>query len=293
MLYGKLDNGAGAPLPPYMNPNPAPTPAASPTPNPTIGQTPAPPPPPGSVQTGAGYTPDYGGLINNDPAYLAAKSAAEQAQANAAAQRKQQLRQALIQYGGLPSGFTDQYGDLDQATLDAASQNQNSTLAQLAKNYSQSGEQFKRSLAARGALQSGDLNYGQDQLDQGYAQQRYDAANQFGNSANSALGQYMGVLSGNAQSLAGAIGQAEGNVSSNPAYQPTAPTSANYDSGASSQYGQPIYNDGNGNYFDINGNPFTPPAPAPAAGLAADPYATPQAGGRYARDTLAGFYGGM
>jgi hypothetical protein len=265
MLYGR-DTGGDNPY----NPGGSNVPVAEPTPT---ASAPAPTPPPQNPTISVGgYTPDYGGLISNDPAYLAAKSATEQAQANAAAQRKQQLRQALIQYGGLPSGFTDQYGDLDQATLDAASQNQNSTLAQLAKNYSQSGEQFRRSLAARGALQSGDLNYGQDQLDQGYAQQRYDAANQFGNSANSVLGQYMGVLSGNAQSLAGAIGQAEGNVSSQ--YQPVAAQTATYDSSASGQYGQPIYTGPDGKQYDQYGNPFTPPTAAPAASPAADPYAS-------------------
>jgi hypothetical protein len=244
-----------------------PTPTA--TKNPTAPPvTPAPPPPPGSITFG-GYTPDYGGLLGNDPGYLAAQAAARQAQAQAAAQRKQSLQQALIQYGGLPDGFNDQYGDFDQATLDAAKQNQYSTLATLARNYAQSGEQFKRSLAARGALQSGDLNYGQDQLDQAYGQQRYDAANAFGSQANQALAQYMGVLQGNAQSLAGAIQGAESNVSSNPAYQPVAPTTANYDASSSAAYGQPIYSDGNGNLFDMNGNPFAPPA---QSGQESSPY---------------------
>lgn len=237
-------------------------PSAEPTP--TASAPPTAPPPQNPTISVGGYTPDYNNLITNDPAYQAAKAAADQAQANAGSMRKQQLRDALIRYGGLPSGFTDTYGDLDQATKDAAAANQNSTLAQLAANYGKSQEQFRRSLAARGALQSGDLNYGQDQLDQAYGQQRYDAANAFGNEANQALAAYMGVLQGNANSLAGAIGQAEGNVSSNPAYTPTPSTTATYDAGVSGQAGQPVYSDGNGNYYTQDGNPFTPSA-APAA----------------------------
>src|SRR3954452_22136071 len=79
----------------------------------------APAPPPGKVQTAAGYTPDYSGLITSDPSYLAAQTNAQSAAATASAQRRAALRQAIIRYGsGLPSGFTDQYGDIDQGTLD-------------------------------------------------------------------------------------------------------------------------------------------------------------------------------
>lgn len=267
MLY---NNDPGDPYVPGGGASPSPTPTPTPT-----ASAPAPTPPPvspaGSVQTAPGYTPDYGSLISNDPAYLSAQAAAQNAQAQAAAKRKQQLQQAIIQYGGLPAGFTDQYGDIDQATLDQAGQNQYSVLGTLAKNYSQNEEQFKRSLAARGALQSGDLNYGEDQLTNAYGQQRYDAANAVGSQANQSLDAYMGVLSGNAANLSSAIQGAEGNVYSNPAYRPTEASSANYDAGNSSAYGQPIYVDSTGNLYDMNGNPFTPPAPS----------ASPAPGGAY------------
>jgi hypothetical protein len=232
----------------------------------------APPPvaPPGRVQTAAGYTPDYSGLITSDPSYLAAQSAAQLAQSNASAQRRAALRQAIIRYGGgLPAGFTDQYGDVDQATLDQAGQNQQSTLANLATNYAQSEEQFKRGLAARGALQSGDLNYGEDQLNRGYAQQRYDAANALGDTETGLLNSYSGVLNQNAQNLAGAVGTAEQNVFANPAYRPSAASYANYDAANSAKYGQAIYGDDSGNLYDGNGNPFSPPSAPPT------PYAAP------------------
>lgn len=241
-------------------------PAASPTPTasaPAIA--PAPASPAGSL-TLPGYTPDWNGLVTSDPTYLSASANATNAQAQAAARRKQQLQQALIQYGGkLPAGFSDQYGDIDQATQDQASNNQFSTLANLARNYSKSEDQFKRSLAARGALQSGDLNYGEDQLQQAYGQQQYDAANAVGSQVNQALQGYTGTLGQNAENLTAAIQGAEGNVYSNPAYRTTEPTTANYDAGNSAAYGQPIYVDSNGNLYDQNRNPFVPPAPSASA----------------------------
>jgi hypothetical protein len=255
-IYGGA-SGSAAPAPPVGT-------ASAPIPT-------APPPAPaGSVQTSPGYNPDWGGLITSDPAYLSAKAGADLAQGNAAAQRKQMLQQALIRYGGLPPGFSDKYGDIGQSTQDQAGANQYSVLANLARNYSQNTEQFKRGLAARGALQSGDLNYGADQLENAYGQQRYDAANAVGGQVNDALSQYMGVLSGNAQNLSGALQGAEANVYANPAYRPSAPQSANYDAGNSSAYGQPIYVDSSGNLFDQNGNPFTPSGSAAPPGAGGD-----------------------
>lgn len=228
---------------------------------------PAAPPaaPAGQVQTTAGYTPDYNALLTSDPQYLAAQAAATKSGADASAARRAALRQAVVRYGGMPAGFTDQYGDLDAGTLDLAKGNQQSVLANLATNYAQSEEQFKRGLAARGALQSGDLNYGEDQLSRGLAQQQYDAANQVGDQATGVMNQYTGVLNQNAQNMVGAIGSAESNVLANPAYKPSAATHADYSASASAQYGQPIYDDGSGNLYDSNGQPWSPPSAAPAA----------------------------
>lgn len=282
MLYSRLDNGGVAPTKPAASPAPPTTVSAGFTPAPAPG-----PPPPGSVQTAPGYTPDYKGLIENDPAYLAANANSVQAQAQAAAQRKAALQQALIRYGGMPQGFTDQYGDIDQATKDAAAQNKNSILAQLANNYQQSSDQFKRGLAARGALQSGDLAYGADQLERGYGQQQYDAANQFGSDAQQAINAYTGTVQGNAQNMSQAVASAEANVYANPAYRPSAPSTANYDASRSSQYGQPIYVDDSGNVYDQNGNPFTAPSPSASA----SPYVAPTSGPTSLYQNEAALYG--
>lgn len=234
--------------------------------------------PPASINTSPGYTPDYNGLIQNDPTYAGAQSAAQAAQASAAAQRRAAAQQAVIQYGGLPPGFTDTYGDIDQATLDQAKANQQSTLAQLQNSYGTSKQQFMRALAARGALQSGDLSYGQDQLDKGYAQQQYDSAGAVGNSLTGALNSYTGVLNTNAQNLSGAIGAAEQNVlgmtdsAGNPIYAPVAAKTASLDTANTAKYGQAIYSDGQGNLYDQYGNPVKP------LGAVAGGYAGPGAG---------------
>lgn len=266
--YGQKPPTAGAPsgtsgAPAYDGPGTA-TVAAP---------TPAPPPPP-KITTSPGFTPDYNALITSDPAYGTAQSAAQLAQSNASAARRAALRSAVIRYGGMPAGFTDQYGDLDQGTLDAAKNNQQSILANLAHDYAQSEEQFKRGLASRGALQSGDLNYGEDQLQRGYVQQQYDAANTVGDQAQQYLGQYAGVLGQNAQNMAQAVQGAESNVLAN--YKPSAASYADYGAAESAQYGQAIYKDANGVLYDANGNVFTPPsgtsgAPAPTDTSTYDP----------------------
>jgi hypothetical protein len=252
---------------------------------------PSPTPPPADSGAGGGggggggaggYTPDYTSLIQNDPAYIAAVAANKASASAGEATRRAALRRAYIMYGGdLPSGFKDRFGDLNRATLDAAGVNENSVIANLARSFQQNTEQFHRSLSARGALQSGDLNYGADQLQRGNEQQRYDAGNQFLDQANQYYGQYQDVLNQNADRLVGAIQAAEGNVYNNPAYRPSysdpgttpvdgssaaTPTSnvvwpgsqgyATYHAGASAMAGQPVYQDGQGNLYDQRGNPF-------------------------------------
>lgn len=276
----------------------APDPSASPAPGPyTPGASaPAPTPPtsgPDNINVGGtpAYTPDYGAAIQSDPGYASAQSAAQQAQATAQAQRQAALRAQVIQYGGLPDGFKDPYGDIDQATLDAAKGNQYSTLSGIKRNYDQSVSQFQRALAARGALQSGDLNYGQNQLDMGYGQNQYDAGNAFGNAGQGILNSYSGVLGSNAQNLAQAIQAASANAYNDPANRPqdaTAGTQANRNASMSSQYGIDIYDDGSGNYYTRDGSPWSPPS----ASASSNPYAPayPVAGGRNGRDDInAGF----
>lgn len=220
---------------------------------------------PGSITTTPGYTPDYTDIIQSQPGYQQAQTAAQKAQADAAAQRKAALDQAVIQYGGLPQGYQDAYGDVDQATLDAAKNNQFSTQATLSKNYDQSVEQFKRALAARGALQSGDLNYGQDQLDTGYGQSLYDAGNAFGSTATGAINAYTGVLDQNQQNLVSALQSAQGTALADPANVPVQQKTASQDADLTTLYGRAIYKGDDGTLYTQDGQVFTPGVTASAS----------------------------
>lgn len=229
---------------------------------PYAGPPAAPPAPAPRVQAVPGSSPNYTDLIQADPGFVAARNATTMNNEQAAARRRAAIRDAYVRYGGnLPSGFQDQYGDLDQTTQDAARGNQQSVLAQLAYRYQQSAEQFRRGLSARGQLQSSELDYGTDQLNRGLAQQQYDAANAFTGEVNQDISGYVGEVGQSAQAMSSAIGQAESNVYSNPAYRPREPVYADYDASSSAQFGQPIYSGPDGNYYDSNGNPFQPPAP--------------------------------
>lgn len=246
---------------PYPGPAPGPT-LASPTPTASAPDV-TPAAPPASTISFGGYDPNYKDLITSDPTYVAAQNAATAAQQTGDAQRRAAVRAAYVQYGGnMPDGWTDQYGDIDQATKDAASGNQFSTVANLKNNYAQSAEQMRRALAARGMLQSSDLTYGQDQLDRGFGQQQYDAANVFANQYNGAYNAYAGVLGNNAQNLAQGVQGAESNVEANPAYRPVAATTANYDSANSTKYGTAIYSvdngDGTSTLYTSDGQVFDP-----------------------------------
>jgi hypothetical protein len=170
----------------------------------------------------------------------------------------------------LPQGSADQYGDIDAQTLQLAGQNQYSDQAQLSRNYAQGVEAFKRQLAGRGALQSGDLQYGLDNADYARGQQSYDLGNQFGASARQAIGNFQGVVGQENQNQVNAISQAEQNVYSNPLNRPTDAEDAPLNQALTTQYGVPIYTTTGGTHYTIgpDGKPVVwsaPAAPAPSA----------------------------
>jgi hypothetical protein len=269
---------------------------------PTAPVTP-PAPPVGDITIGQGSTPEYGALISGDPGLLAVRNSNQQQTAAAAAQRREALRRLAIQYGGLPSGFADQYGDLDQSTLDMASKNAYSQKANIQRNYDQGIEGFKRALAARGVLQSGELGHGLDQADIARGQQEYDAGNQFADQYQAAVNGYTGVENQARQSEASAIGAAAQNVYANPANRPVGATTAHLVEGSSDQYGFPVYLDPNtGKRYKIDGSEFfvpqttnaTTPTPMNADGTSAPvaqlPY-TPGPTDANGVPISAGFYG--
>src|SRR5581483_6169703 len=134
-----------------------------------------------AIQLSGGYTPDYNALINNDPGLTAFRGTEKMTADQADSARRAAVRALAVQYGGLPSGLADPYGDVDAGTLDLAKSNQFSDVANLARNYAQTVEGIKRSLAARGALQSSELAYGLDQANLGRGQAEYTMGQNFAN----------------------------------------------------------------------------------------------------------------
>jgi hypothetical protein len=198
--------------------------------------------------------PDYTSLIESSPEYQSWLQSSTQNLANAATQRKAALRALVLQYGGLPAGVSDSYGDLGAGDMQAGRDNPYSQVALLKRTYDQNVNDMKRGLAARGALHSGDLGYGQAQLDTAKGQSEYDLGNQFASALQAAIGQYLGVVGQENQNRAGAVGQAYQNLIQNPLYQQGAGGQAQLVSDWQTKYGKPVYQDGVGNLYTVDGN---------------------------------------
>ncbi len=230
--------------------------ASAPATNPNTVQSGPRATPRASIAVG-GFTPDYAALIKSDPGYQSYLAAGQQSVATAAAQRRAALQSLAIRYGGMPKGMRDQYGDIDAGTLELAGKNQFSDVAQLSRQHSQGVEAFKRALAARGALQSGDLGYGLDQAELGRGQAEYDLGNSFANASTGAVNEYVGVEGSVRQGEAGAINAAQASVFANPANRPVDAYDAPLLEGSVEQYGEPIYQGNDGNLYTLNGRLFT------------------------------------
>jgi len=256
----------GGPITKVKVPTAAPPPAPPPPPPPP----PPKPPPPSTYLFTPAYTPDYASLIKSSPGYMAWQAA--DPHVSAGATRRAAIRALMIQYGGtLPPGYSDVYGDIDQATLDQAAANPYSTKKQLLRANALANQQLQTSLAARGALHSGDLVYGADQLGQQLGQAEYDAGNAFSGAYQGDVGSFVDAINAWQQQEAGIVGQEEANLEQNPLYQPRDATYANLVDNWSSLYGQPVYQapgPGGGLYTvdPTTGKlvPYTPP-PAPPA----------------------------
>ncbi len=131
------------------------------------------------------------GLLNQDPTYQMFQANKAKGLADAAAMRREGIRQLVLQYGGI-GGLKDSYGDVDPGTLDLASKNEFSQTKRVDKNYLEGVEAFKRALAGRGALQSGDLGYGLDQADFQKGQSLYDLGTQTTSAAQKLVNEYVG-----------------------------------------------------------------------------------------------------
>lgn len=151
-----------------------------------------PDPPPGSTAPPAAppAAPDYNALLKGMPEYQTWLASRNARLGNLATNRAAAIRQLALQFGGIPAGFKDAYGDIRAQDRDAASHNQYSVSAQIAANDATGRNDMHRSLAARGMLQSGDLGYGEQQADKARGSAEYGAAQQFMSALNDAVSGY-------------------------------------------------------------------------------------------------------
>lgn len=212
-----------------------------------------------------GYTPPWGDLIKSTPEYISGMAAGQKDVSQAAAARRAALQQLAIRYGGLPSGLQDAYGDIDQGTLELAGKNPYSEKARLDRSYTEGVEAFKKALAARGALQSGETGYGLAQADLARGEREYDAGNQFANAAQGVINDYVGVESRVRGNEANLLSQAQASVYANPANRPVDAYDAPLIAGSVEQYGEPLYQGRDGKMYTAAGVAFDPPVSAGAS----------------------------
>jgi len=135
------------------------------------------------------YTPDYGTLLQQDPAFSTLKQQISAQGIQDAAQRKQAINQSLVQYGGVPNFSQGQLGlssdalqqlmsDIDPNTAALAQQNTAaglSTQAQLQHQQQIAIRDLRNNLAARGGLSSGEDAYQTNEQDLAYSKAQNQA----------------------------------------------------------------------------------------------------------------------
>lgn len=136
----------------------------------TSGTTPPP--------TTAGHwsVPDYEALIAADPGFAAANAQISAAGEDASGARRAAVQRAIIESGFTPSGYADQYGDIDPTTLAAAGENPMSTLSRLQQARTRGSADLSAVLAGRGMLSSGGLTGGEQRLLEGFQGGQYSAS---------------------------------------------------------------------------------------------------------------------
>lgn len=206
---------------------------------------------PGGPGVGSGIGAGGGNALYssavNSPWYQQALAATRALDAAAAASRKSGVQQALIQFGLVPEGFNDQYGDVDATTRSLAEANTASGISlysRLKQALADAQRDSSRRLAARGLRRSGARGYQMRRNQLGYDQSYSDAVSKllsgvsslYSNYANSTYQSQMNL----AQALANAIGNMSSWASPSASSWSAAPSSSSSSSsGGGATYGTP------------------------------------------------------
>jgi len=156
-----------------------------------------------------------------DPRYVSGTAAA-QAQQNANLQNLlENSRRAMIQLGYIPQGFNDVYGVLNPETRSLIEQNTGaglSTYARLRRARDMAVRALKRQLAARGALRSGELGFGLNDLDLQNRQQTADAFSNLFDKYGQMVGGYTQAGQSILQQQQNLLNTIYGDLSQNPTF---------------------------------------------------------------------------
>lgn len=229
------------------------------TPNPVAS-----PGAPGQIHV-PGFTPDYASLIQGDPNVIAGQGDLNFYTGQVNDQRRAAIRSAVIQAGLVPPGT---FGDLDEATLEAARQNKFSQAAELQRSRERSSADLGALLGARGMTRSGAPEGGSSRIQEGYERGTSQITNAL-----------LALISGQEMSAADRIANyrsqynqlresAAQRIANDPRYQPIGEGDAVLDQ-ASGLYMTP-----DGRWFDASGKRVAAPGPAsstPAASVAPPP----------------------
>jgi len=207
-----------------------------------------------------GYDPNWKSLIENDPTYQAFKHGQEADHIRDLGYRNSQVIEQLIKFGGDPSlllgpqgSGLSEYG-ITPEQIAAAQNNPNSTTNQLAFGHKKNIQDLQDALAARGIIRSGGLVSGLNLEQKNYAaaqaKERQDALD-FIAGLQKAFADAEGKR---ATDLAGEAGNTQGRLQDTGLYE-------HRDARTVKAFRDPatgLYKDGEGNYYDANGNPTDP-----------------------------------
>jgi hypothetical protein len=165
------------------------------------GATAAPPPPapPAGNITVPGIVDNfYENLLKNNPLYSQQLANLSAAGTIADSQRRQAIQKLLADFGYIPEGYNDQYGDVNDLVRGLAGANTSaglSTYAQLGRERDTQARNVKNDLAARGMLSSGETGYQLGQNEREYMQNLTDSERQLLDQLTGFAGQYTGAVS--------------------------------------------------------------------------------------------------
>lgn len=247
-----------------------------------------------------GWQPDYKSLIANDPNFLQLQKDLAAASASDLASRNAMINKALVSFGSVPDlasaakqlGF-DVGGAVDSQTAGVAANNPYSTQANLLNAHNQAITQLKHALAARHALQSGELGYQLGQENKSYGQAQYDATQKLLDYISGVQAAYAQAEQQRAMQEAQGRNDAARFQSGLPQNQGKPDQTATLDEGLSKQYGKPVYRGPDGKLYNQDGSPFTPPSAETSTATIGLPAYTPPAALQEQLQGTNAHYGGI